>query len=104
MAIIQVVKVPGKRGGYRVQIQHRPVMEDMFETLSHFMVFEDKDEAEFLKVRISAKLRAEDPHHHNPFGQLSLDHWLWSASQASPFGFMHKEPVAVETYRERTRF
>jgi len=84
--------------GWSVQITYRPPMEDMFETLTHRVVFQFRHEAQALARRIQKAMCDAFPFTLQPLNVEA--EWLWSPSLASPLGFMHKPPAAEKVYRE----
>ena len=72
--------------GFRVVVLFRPVMEDMFETVTHFALFASPRDAH----KLADKVRKAPV--------LNLDHWTWHPSLACPIGTLQGKPWAqVET-------
>jgi hypothetical protein len=88
------VRQDRKTLGWRVELSFTPGMDELWESIQHFALFECKDEAEALQARIRKA------------GQLDLDYWLWSPSRCTPFGQLQEAPTAKNetTPRPRTRF
>ncbi|WP_219096274.1 hypothetical protein [Pseudomonas sp. UMAB-40] len=69
--------------GFRVQVQVLPGSDESWEQLIHEELFSSSVNAERLLVAVSTR------------GTLNLDHWVWSASKASPFGQLQVAPTAT---------
>lgn len=90
------VRQDRRRGnGWLVQVMFCPGMDELWETITHFALFEDKADAEALAARIKAAGRGVD-----------LAYWTWSPSKCTSFGQLQEQPTAVleTTPRPRVRF
>jgi hypothetical protein len=56
----------------------------MWETLTHFALFESEVDAEALLRKIQAKR-----------GDIDLNYWRWIPSKSTPFTALQKPPVAM---------
>lgn len=71
------------KGGYRVMVRFCPGSDEMWETLSHFALFESEVDAESLLRKVQAKR-----------GELDLNYWHWTPSKSTPFTALQNPPVA----------
>jgi hypothetical protein len=72
-----------RRGGFRVSLSFCPGMDEMWESLTHEALFEDKRDAVWLVERIKKA------------GAIHLEHWVWCPSPCTPFASLQKKPTAT---------
>jgi len=77
------VTVIGREGkGFRVQLHVCPGSDEMIETLHHEALFAARWDAEALAEKVRKA------------GAVNVAHWVWGATAASPYAFMHAQPTA----------
>lgn len=85
-----LVRVEKTKTGFEIIAFIREPMEDMYERLTHAAIFPYEDEAQALATKIRHALTDA----YGSLNALNLDYWLWTPSNATPYGALQKNPTA----------